>query len=1026
MSGGVVGLPPALNSMLDEAPAALLDTVNFFAVKRGASTCDERSLVAALTTQGSNDEIRVQFQILIARWDAVTGDDASWAQGTRHHTAERRAVVYRALGFAEPSWPAIEAVYPPDPAGVVIEARDKDWHHWYTAERRAGHDFYWKAYSGLLLARQGWSASALGRLDTATTAVIERLADPTWEERFQARGLVVGYVQSGKTANFTGVVAKAMDAGFRLVIVLTGTVEILRKQTQRRLDMELIGVENILGGVDEKDPAQFAETDYHEDTGWHEGHFLRHGVDIGNLDEVPAVHRLSTYSGDYKRLKQGLGVLDFRAQNQLKNKLVPLYRSENLLSSDVRIAVVKKNSTVLKKLVADLRVIRANLGEIPSLIIDDEADQASVNTRKPPTSQEKRERTAVNQQISQLLRVLSRAQYIGYTATPFANVFVDPDDSEDIFPKDFILALERPDGYMGATDFHDLGVDYGDQAKTIHNSNEKAYVRDLTASVDDEEFWRDEMQGALDAFVLSGAIKLYREAVSPRYRFRHHTMLVHESVKVVDHADLADRICELWRCSGYDGPSGTARLRKLFEGDFEPVIAALHGRAVARAESEGKEPPDALPAPATFDDLVGKIGSVLDRIETGRSPVIVVNGSKEKDYEQDELDFQAGDVWKILVGGTKLSRGFTVEGLTVSYYTRRTGQADSLMQMGRWFGFRRGYHDLVRLYIGRNVRIGNREYDLYEAFQATVEDEEDFRAELRRYSEPASDGSPRVRPEDVPPMVFQQLPWLKPTSGSKMYNAELVRQGAGGKVEDFTLLPDRGDGSSNAHNLTAIQPLLAALDRQAEFQYFDKDAGVGGKKGKYSAWFGVVSAQLVHDVMEQFRWLPSWDPRPRFAAVQELINDGSLRDFVVFVPLLKVVHKRLGDHPEPLPITTLGRRSGDRAGFNGSYRRQRDAMKTISGVLIDNPSGPGTVLDPSGGEEALALHTATRGALLLNFALDAAPAGPKKPEGLADPAPAGDIATLISYALPFLAKTKIGFKVKKRGAGAIIRRDAQQ
>src|SRR5690606_2419189 len=118
----------------------------------------------------------------------------------------------------------------------------------------------------------------------------------------------------------------------------------------------------------------------------------------------------------------------------------------------------------------------------------------------------------------------------------------------------------------------------------------------------------------------------------------------------------------------------------------------------------------------------------------GGDPVIVVNGDKDADYEQ--VDFQKGRVWRILVGGTKLSRGFTVEGLTVTYYRRRALQADSLMQMGRWFGYRHGYRDLVRLFIARNA-VGPRRktFDLYEAFQAIVEDEEEFRAQLRTFSE---------------------------------------------------------------------------------------------------------------------------------------------------------------------------------------------------------------------------------------------------------------------------------------------------
>ncbi|MDJ0113412.1 Z1 domain-containing protein, partial [Rhodococcus erythropolis] len=150
-------------------------------------------------------------------------------------------------------------------------------------------------------------------------------------------------------------------------------------------------------------------------------------------------------------------------------------------------------------------------------------------------------------------------------------------------------------------------------------------------------------------------------------------------------------------------------------------------------------------------------GAAYDKISEGTSPVIVVNGAAEKDYKQDSLDFQERGVWKILVGGTKLSRGFTVEGLTITYYTRRTGQADTLMQMGRWFGFRPGYRDLVRLFIGRTVGgPAGADYDMYKAFEAIVRDEQEFRNELTRFSGVNEKGEPWVTPRDVPPMVFQQ------------------------------------------------------------------------------------------------------------------------------------------------------------------------------------------------------------------------------------------------------------------------------
>ena len=450
----------------------------------------------------------------------------------------------------------------------------------------------------------------------------------------------------------------------------------------------------------------------------------------------------------YRRLRQGLSTLDFRAGRELVDRSRPLYDPINLFQSDVRLAVVKKNSTVLGRLVDDLKEIRADLGEIPTLIIDDEADQASVNTKQQKSkTDEEKERSAINRRISDMLRVLKRAQYVGYTATPFANVFVDPDDSEDIFPKDFIVGLERPVGYMGARDFYDLDVDFGGEPKTIDNSNEKAFIRDLIA-VDNPTRRREEVQRALDSFVLTGALKLYRGSKTGR-GFRHHTMLVHESVKQNEHEALKDEVLAIWRQSSYDSALGLDRLRELYIRDFAPVAAALHRRDVAAAKTRRLPLPETPPMPGSFEDLItdGWIGTALDRIDRGTSVVIVVNGAAEKDYAQDSLNFEADDVWKILVGGTKLSRGFTVEGLTISYYTRRTLQADTLMQMGRWFGFRRGYRDLVRLYIGRNVPApGGKHVDLYDAFEAVVRDEEDFRAELARYADVSDTGHPRDPP----------------------------------------------------------------------------------------------------------------------------------------------------------------------------------------------------------------------------------------------------------------------------------------
>jgi hypothetical protein len=323
----------------------------------------------------------------------------------------------------------------------------------------------------------------------------------------------------------------AIDAGYRLVIVMTGTTDLLRTQTQRRLDMELVGRENLLRNISEDDTESF---DYHDDPDWREGRFVRHGFRPSEIGR-PDIIRLTTRDFDYRSLQQGISALDFERRDRTK----PFYDPVKLMACDARLVVVKKNGTVLRKLVKDLGKITARLTEIPAIVIDDESDQASPNTSNPKKWQaDQKERTTINRRIGELLSLLPRAQYIGYTATPFANVFIDPSDAEDIFPKDFLISLAPPAGYMGAKDFHDFDIaDDGPGA----NSNEAAHVRWLP---DDDDADDSKLLEAMDTFVLSGAVKLYREAWCVG-RFEHHTMLVHEGMKRTVHREEATVLRDL-------------------------------------------------------------------------------------------------------------------------------------------------------------------------------------------------------------------------------------------------------------------------------------------------------------------------------------------------------------------------------------------------------------------------------------------------------------------------------------------------
>ncbi|WP_374975025.1 Z1 domain-containing protein [Microbacterium trichothecenolyticum] len=994
------GVRESLNAMRDTGPEPLLDYVEF-KLRRSDVAVSEDDIITLTTVPQLNDLTRRAMHLALATWDAKSGTE--WADGTAEWSADRRKRIYELLELSDGARKQLDKAFPSASKMDTMIVDPEKWEPWFDDNRRAGHDFYWRSYRGVL-ERKGWDAEAIATLDRSTNEIVSRLADPSAEVGYQTKGLVVGHVQSGKTANFTGIVAKAIDAGYRLIIVLTGTIELLRAQTQRRLDMELVGEENILDGTDRTDLESIREIDYigTNDSDWRDGKFLRHGIDVHSTPEVPSIKRLTTVGKDYRKLRLGRDVLDFRRTGELRNPAKSVFDSENIHSVDVRLAVMKKNTTALRNLLHDLRNIRADGREIPVLIIDDEADQASVNTANPRSKSllavDARKRSTINNLIAEMLGVMPRAQYVGYTATPFANVFISPDDSEDLFPKDFLVSLEPSREYMGGRDFHDLFDELDGEAKADPGiSNEAAFVRALRADGDaDPLAERAEILAALDAFVLSGAIKKWREAQDSRFSYRHHTMLVHESSRTVEHSQLAATFRSVWTEASYSSPAGLARLRSLFEADFRPV-------------HDSREEWADLPIPASFDSLKPHIGATVDAITVDSDPVVIVNGTSDSDYNQ--MDFQTRPYWRIMIGGAKLSRGFTVEGLTVTYYRRRATAADTMMQMGRWFGYRPGFKDLVRLYIGREVVDGRgKTYDLYGAFTSIIEDEEEFRAQLRKFSELTEDGKPVVRPIHVPPLVFQQLPWLKPTGANKMYNAELRFEGEGGVVKDFNAHAYREDGSRNRTHFSAVQGWLERLSAPVEF--------TGVNRTRYNARTTLLSTDEVLEALTRFELFSRDQLLPTIRMIEKAREEGTLVDWALVVPWLDTSYHR--EVSGTVVSLVERRRRPDRPGFPGSERRHRAALE----VITQSPTP-----DAPAGDSALGLSSSTRGALLLTFPIDPevlpgernddgsgrAAAARVKRGAWPNPLTSESVATLFSLAMPYKSapRGRVGFSVRR-------------
>jgi hypothetical protein len=540
---------------------------------------------------------------------------------------------------------------------------------WY-AGPRAG-DKCWPAIVDHLAAA-GWSKDpAIDSLDAASTKVVSLLSHPK-ERAFSTRGLVVGYVQSGKTTNFTAVMAKAADRGYKLFIVLAGIHNGLRRQTQARLVQQLIT----------PNPTRWAQL-----------------TDL-DRDFVPTANAAS-YFGKSNRTHV--------------------------------LCVIKKNATVLRKFADWLQSASDYLGDCPALVIDDEADQATVATK------------TINPLIREILGILPKSAYVGYTASPFANLLIDP-SANDLYPRDFIVNLPKPVGHFGtevvfgryALDGEDPeDVDDGyDMIRAVPDADIEC-VRPLRR-VDVETFVPEltpTLRRAVEYFWLSTAARRVRGT-----GVKHSTMLIHTSVNTVVHnrfrAPLEDLRRELR--SELDSADAQTELRSLWDSEISRVPAAEFGeRAI------------------TFDELLVELPAVIDDCK-----VIMDNSNSE-----DRLDYESGPVVAIAVGGNTLSRGLTLEGLSVSYFVRAVSAYDTLLQMGRWFGYRDGYADLPRIWMTDELKDWFRHL-------STVETE--MRRDIDLYMT-----------EDKDPLTFavrlRTHPALRVTAAAKMKDAVRAWSAYGGQ-----------------------------------------------------------------------------------------------------------------------------------------------------------------------------------------------------------------------------------------------------
>ena len=653
--------------------------------------------------------------------------------------------------------------------GSVLQ--DAAWEPWLQAAKTGITPYYWGRYKRLLVQKR-LSGKVISALDQVTDRIVGLLENPLREGSWDRRGMVVGHVQSGKTANYVGAICKAADAGYQLIVVIAGIHNNLRNQTQVRVDEGFVGRDS--ARLLASKPDQF--------------------VGVGQFDHSRRPMTLTNSVRDFnKNMATGVGI-------PLQNMKEPV------------VFVIKKNSSTLKNLLEWLRehsAARAN-GKIsaPMLVIDDEADNASINIKHG-----KGEVSRINSQIRDLLSLFERSCYVGYTATPFANIFIDPDSDDemcgaDLFPRNFIVSLDPPSNYFGPERIF-LAEDQDRVLKPIFDNEDLLPIRHKIDHV--VAGLPPSLIRALRTFVVGRAIRLVRGHESA-----HCSMLVNASRFTRIQHQLRDELH-----AALEAVKASARLHAGLPEERamrDPELLAL--RRVWESEFSDCE--------ATWPDIQA-------RLHDAAAPTDVVEVNSRSVGKLDYAEYVSTGRSLIAVGGFSLSRGLTLEGLMVSYFLRNSLMYDTLMQMGRWFGYRDGYDDLCRIWMPE-VAAG--------WYAHIAESVEELRAELK-----AMEAS-GATPEDFGLKVRRHPDTLVVTARNKMGAGErvIVRIGLGGEFIETSIL--RRDAQSMAENREAARRLVQDIQSK-EIPFDETRAAPGGYLAR------TVPVQDVIAFIGRFRNHPS-------------------------------------------------------------------------------------------------------------------------------------------------------------------------
>lgn len=650
--------------------------------------------------------------------------------------------------------------------GSLLECYDKH-QKWFLSKKSELKMDYWTRYKQYLLKDKGFTSNVINAMDDILDNLTDLLGDPKYNGNFQRRGLIIGDVQSGKTSNYTGLLCKAADAGYEVIVLLTGTIEKLRKQTQLRIDEGFVGMDS---------SAMIKQK---------ENNII--GVGKYNPSVQPVV--MTSTINDFNT----------KIANNISFKIGQFNQPV--------LFVVKKHGSTLKNLNRWLKIFNQNENKKINnslLVIDDESDNASVNTHS-----EEKDPTTINGEIRELLSSFDRASYVGFTATPFANIFIDPDTNddmlkEDLFPKDYIYCLNAPTNYIGARDIFDENGKYRYMLKIIDKEAIEMHIPHKHKGDYIIDAMPNDMKEAINTFLIANVIRDLRGDIN-----KHRSMLINVSRFTDVQIELAYLVNDYIKQM-----QANARINDQLSSE-KAMANSPYIRDLYKTYNE------------QYANVEFSWEEILKSLYKSIAPIVVTTVNKANKNGLNYEEYEANGLRVVAIGGLSLSRGLTLEGLIVSYFYRNSRMYDTLMQMGRWFGYREKYEDLCRIWMEEES------IEWYEQINLATEE---LRRDIKKYENSGQ------TPRDFGIRVRSDINTLLVTARNKMRSAsemEVCISLNGQVIETPNIL---NDIESNKRNILVVDGLV---NRLKENNY--KLEEIGNTYG-----FRNVNKMFIKDLLEGF------------------------------------------------------------------------------------------------------------------------------------------------------------------------------